>query len=168
MKKPDWFLLIEQWRIMKMGERGITLPFLVGALAYKAGKSEVTAGDVKNVLDTIREEPVAGYVIEVAWCNNIKSPVFSVGTLKDKNRMQFMSSFMGLDTNECFGFGSNLEISFGCKDASQCYQKLLDYAAEHVEHGHYSRARDNSTGEYQYRSFSSKDITYIVSTIGNT
>ena len=41
MKTPDWFILIDQWVPENLGEHGVTLPFLVGALAHKTGEGNL-------------------------------------------------------------------------------------------------------------------------------
>lgn len=77
MTKPDWFMLLEQWKPRRMGELGVTLPFIVGAWAYKAGQTDLGAQQVRNVLEDITKHPVEGCVTEVSWCNNISAPVLN-------------------------------------------------------------------------------------------
>jgi hypothetical protein len=37
--KPDWFVLVQEWTRQGYSDRGITLAFLVGALALRDGTS---------------------------------------------------------------------------------------------------------------------------------
>lgn len=66
-----------------MGEVGITLPFLVGALATKFGNARPSAQDIRLLLQEIANNPVKGYVTEVRWCQNVEAPVLSVSELAD-------------------------------------------------------------------------------------
>src|SRR5439155_12438428 len=48
-----------------MGRTGVTVPFVVGALALKAGHNHsLNADDVRQVVDEITQHPVEGYVTE--------------------------------------------------------------------------------------------------------
>ena len=55
MQSPDWFTLIEQWKARGMGQYGVTLPFLVGALGKPASE----------LLREVAHTNVAGFVVEV-------------------------------------------------------------------------------------------------------
>ena len=167
MNKPDWFLLIQQWRLKGMGEYGITLPFLVGALGYKSGESKLGVQHVRNVLNDIIERPVEGYVTEVRWCNGIDAPVFTVTPVD--SILPFKSFFSRPNSEEAsLGFSKDLQSSmFGldCKDSSECYEKLINYSAKYIERGQYSRVMGDTVGKYEYRSFLPKDLEYIRETI---
>lgn len=171
MKKPDWFILIQQWRLKNMGEYGITLPFLVGAIGYKSGKSKLGAQHVRDVLGDIIERPVVDYITEVRWCSEIDAPVFTVAQNSISNRMPFKSFFSRPNSDEAsLVFSDNLQsmLHLNCKDSRECYEKLISYAAQHIEKGHYSRNREDASGKYEYGSFLPKELQYIQETIMET
>ena len=74
MTSPDWFVLMQAWVIQNHGDRGLTLPFLVGALAYKKGKTQTTMDDAKELLEEMITKPVPNYVTEIAWCSALLCP----------------------------------------------------------------------------------------------
>jgi hypothetical protein len=76
MAKPDWFVLMHEWVTQNHGDRGITLPFLVGALAYKEN-STPTESYVRGVLNEMIANPVDDYVTEIGWCASLGSPVLA-------------------------------------------------------------------------------------------
>src|ERR1700754_2768393 len=86
-KQPDWFLLIANWKVKNMGQNGVTLAFLVGALCHQLRKSIVTRDDVRNLLREIVNNPVSGYVTRVKWCNVIGAPVLSVLEVDSSNHI---------------------------------------------------------------------------------
>ena len=169
MRYPDWFTLIQQWRIKGMGEYGITLPFLVGALAYKSAETSLGTQHIQSALDAIINSPVDGYVTEVRWCGGIDSPVFTVRSAENQsNQMVFKSFFKRPNSEEpSLGFSSDLQSMFGlgCENPEECYEKLISHAAGHVENGRYSRNYSAVTGKYEYGSFIDKDLAYICETI---
>ena len=170
MRKPDWFLLIEQWRAKGMGVFGVTLPFIVGALARKAGERKLDSGHVRKVLDEMIGHPVEGYVIEVKLCVDIDAPVFSAASKARgvSYRMPFEWFFPHPSgVGESLVLDQNLQSLFGsdCKDANECYSRLLAHATRHVASGNYSRNWDELEGRYVYGSFSDKHLEYIRTTI---
>ncbi|MEO5558955.1 MAG: hypothetical protein ABIO49_04225, partial [Dokdonella sp.] len=62
LDRPDWFVLIEQWVARGMGQTGITLAFLSGALAFKRGATSSSEAELRKVLADLIETPVDGYV----------------------------------------------------------------------------------------------------------
>ena len=65
MRRADWFTLIQEWKAKGMGQTGVTLPFLIGALANKSGRNEWSSQDVHYLIEEIVRHPEKGYVIEV-------------------------------------------------------------------------------------------------------
>ena len=76
MELPDWFLLMHKWSSSGLGERGVTLAFLVGALAIKNNKLDSTPADARILLKRMTEESVDGFITEVGWCSDLGAPVF--------------------------------------------------------------------------------------------
>lgn len=169
MSKPDWFTLIQQWRLKDMGVYGVTLPFLVGALGHKSGESNLGTQHVHDVLNDIIERPVDGYVTEVRWCSDIDAPVFTVMPIDSMSNQMLFKSFSPRLNSEgaSLGFSEDIQSMFGldCNDSCDCYEKLVKYAAKYIEKGQYSRIRRDTGGAYEYGSFLQKDLLYIQQTI---
>ena len=166
MGKPDWFMLIERWVPEGMGRHGVTLPFLVGALAYKAGLTSLDSSHVRNLLDEITGNPVEGYVTEVSWCGEIAAPVFNT---KPTDSLKRMSTKVAVrhssGTGESLVFGPNLVFHWNCKDAQALVERLIEDAASPVSEGKYSRKRRPGTTDFEYGDFLPKEISYIERTI---
>jgi hypothetical protein len=80
---PDWLMLMLQWLEQRMGNTGITLPFLAGALALKRGENSVSAGGLRSLLNTMVSRPLSGHFVGVRRCGNIQAPVLSSLSLDD-------------------------------------------------------------------------------------
>jgi hypothetical protein len=161
MDKPLWFRLIEQWRIKGMGTTGITLPFLVGAIAHFQHATP-SVRDIRDLLREIVANPFLGYVTEVRWCANVDAPVFSVSKLR-AGSMPFscyLSSQMG---EISLGFSQDLQSMFGlaCKGSDDCMEKLIAHSAGPVEAATCSRVRNPSTGQWEFGDFLPKEVRYI-------
>lgn len=169
MKKPDWFVLIEQWKARGMGQYGVTLPFLVGALGYKSGRSALSSNNIRDLLQEIVTNPVTGYVTEVRWCQNIDAPVFSVARTNDRSKMLLKSYFSAQNGEMSLGFSQDLQSMFGlnCSGSEECLDKLIHYAAIHVEKGQFSRMLNTTTEQHEYGAFSPKEKQFIKDTIGH-
>ncbi|MEW8092435.1 MAG: hypothetical protein AB2777_17795 [Candidatus Thiodiazotropha endolucinida] len=168
MKHPDWFSLIDQWRKKNMGVTGITLPFLVGALSLKEKTIQPSESTTRALLQEIINQPVAGYIIQVQWCPNIDAPVLStIGTIavaQEKMKCSFRSKESG---NISLIFSTNYQsdiVGMGCSNENDCLEKLIEYAAEPISNGSFSRNKTIS-GEYEYGKFVKRDLSYIDETI---
>src|SRR5437762_2088533 len=129
MAQPDWFVLIEQWVPRKMGENGVTLSFLVGALALKGGRSgHLDERDVRQVLDDITAHPVEGYVTEVIWCPHIDAPVFTVKRTDTRARYRMrptVAFHRTVGVGESLVFGPNVYNRPGWgQDAAASFERL--------------------------------------------
>lgn len=169
MNDPDWFVLIQDKRKGGYGV-GLTLPFIVGALAYKSGETDFKTAHIQDVLDQMINSPVDGFRTVVQWCHNIDAPVFSVELINDVYKgVIIKSSFPRPEGNDIsLGFSPDLHSSIGgldCKDAQECYEKLLSYAEEHVKNGHFSRNRSRESRHYEYKPFQENDLKFIRETI---
>jgi hypothetical protein len=166
MTKPDWFILIEQWVPQRMGEHGVTLPFLVGALAHKAGQTDTGVEQVHKILDDIVRHPVEGYVTEVSWCSNISAPVLNTKKVNAQDRMSLEATIpRPSGDGESIVFSLTLRFQWDLKDARALLARLLEDAAEPVSKGCYSRNRKNGTLEFEYSDFPPKELRYIEDTI---
>jgi hypothetical protein len=164
---PDWFTLISEWRKKSMGAYGVTLPFLVGALGYKTKKSGLGLDYVRNLFNDIINCPVDGYVTEISWCPDIDAPVLRVSPINNPFPMPLKSTFSCSGGGITLGFSENIHsvLNLDCKGASDCLEKLIAYAVNHLESGHFSRNRNNLTGDYEYGGFLPKELDFIHKTI---
>lgn len=159
-KSPGWFLLIEQWRPQGMGEMGPTLPFVVGALALKAGQM-ASAADAESVLDEMIAHPVPDSVIEVSWCPNIRAPVLTCGKLNGL-RMRSKIVIPRLDrTGDAVVFGENLVSRWKLRDAATGRVRLLADAAGPIEAQRFSRNWEAATRDYAYGPYLLGETAYI-------
>ena len=109
MRRADWFTLIQEWKAKGMGQTGVTLPFLIGALANKSGRNEWSSQDVHYLIEEIVRHPEKGYVIEVNWCHNIHAPVLSAASIDDKHRMPLKSCFTAENGDPSLGFTQSIQ-----------------------------------------------------------
>lgn len=168
MNKPDWLTLIEQWVPSGMGSEGVTLPYLVGALAHSAGKSNAGKKDIREVLDSMSSKPVEGFVTEVMWCGNIKAPVFKVVPIDSARRIKSPYKIPHPSGNgESIVFSENLKVYFKEKDPDALLRSLIDDTCQPVLEGRFSRQRSpGKFMEYEYNAFTERDLAYIEKTIG--
>lgn len=164
--KPDWFVLIEQWVPRRMGQTGITLPFVCGALALKRASSSVSVADIRRLLHEVVSRPYSGHVTEVRWCHNIDAPVLTVAEVG--LALPFRSTLWSPAGQVSLGFSEDAHSSFGgldCTDGSSCLDRLVSHAEPHVTKGTFSRVRDVKSGEFTFAAFLPAEIRYIRDTI---
>src|SRR5438128_2536803 len=161
MTKPDWFILMEQWKPQRMGENGVTLPFLVGAIAYKEGKKCTGVPEIQAILDAITYHPMEGYFTFVFWCPIIGAPVLDPKPLHFPYKKSLAVILRPSGGGESVIFGANLQSRWNSKDAKELLNLLLEDAVAPVGSGNYSRRRKAGTVEYEYGGFTSKEIEYI-------
>ena len=167
MDKPCWFLIAQQWK-KKMGDVGVTLPFLVGALRKIHKNRESVSISSAGVLDEIINHPVEGFVTEVSLCPNISAPVISVVKSDDnKRRMIAKSSFSSEFTGgESLVLTSSIHDrqGFDCQDKNECLLKLKEASDKLIDNGQYSRIKvEGKIGEYIYGDFTEREIHFIES-----
>lgn len=164
---PDWLMLMRQWLEQRMGNTGITLPFLAGALALRRGESSVSADELLSLLDTMISSPMAGHFVGVRRCGNIQAPVLSSLLLDDPliRQCEVRSS----SGQVSFAFSPDAMSPFGglaCDSASSCIEKLIQYSLPYTEAGHFSRIYDERSNGFIYSTFRSKEIEFIRNVLG--
>ncbi len=169
MDAPDWFIIIIEWK-KRMGNVGVTLPFLVGALNYKNKAISSQEISSREIIENIINDPIEGYVTEVSLCPDISAPVFSVVKYNNKkSRVVCNSAFYPASSNiESLVFSSNLHGRQGlnCSDKNQCLEKLIKISENHISKKEYSRNRvKGKLGVYEYGDFSDREIEFIESVI---
>lgn len=170
MSKPSWFIIIEQWREKGMGGYGLTLPFLVGALAYEKEQNKASFRDIHAILTEMIENPVDGYMTVIRWCGDINEPVISVKALDDPYKMAIKDSFpRPYEDGMSVAFTEDLMSMFNlnCEAAEECREKLANYAKEYVEKGTFSKVFNPETMQREFGDFSEDDINYIKAVIPN-
>jgi hypothetical protein len=159
MAKPDWFILIEQWKPQHMGDLGPTLPFLVGAIAYKREQKRTGLLEIQALLDEIVYHPMDGYSTVVVWCRDIGAPVLNLWPV---NSPYIGSSGVILrpsGTGASVFFGENLQGRWNSEDGAELLNLLLQDAAGPVSAGKFSRR------PFEYEDFPIGEIEYINCTI---
>ena len=145
-----------------MGEYGITLPFLVGALGRKSGQLSFSNADIRKLLHEIVNNPMPGYVTEIRWCPNIDAPVLTVSRL-DENHMPLACCFCGPGNKVSLGFSLDAQSLFGlnCKEPDECLEKLIQNAVTYVNKSQFSRNYNLENGRYEYGNFTDKELHFI-------
>lgn len=164
---PDWHRLMRQWIEKRMGDTGLTLPFLAGALALKRGEATVTAEKLQELIGTMISNPVPGYFVGVRRCGNIRAPVLSALPLEDQLiRQCVLHSPCGQIS---FAFSPDSAGPFGglnCDCAADCVEKLIEYCLPYTEIGYFSRCYDKNLDDFVYSKFKKQDIEFIESVLG--
>lgn len=170
MNTPSWFIIIEQWRKKRMGEYGVTLPFLVGALAYANGRETASLNDVRILLTEMIENPVDGYMAVIRWCGDIEEPVISMEALDDPYKLAIKDGYRRpKDNGMSLAFTQDFMsmFNFDCKTAEECRNKLANYAKDYVEKGCFSKNLNPETQRREFGRFTERDVDYIKSVIPN-
>jgi hypothetical protein len=169
MNKPDWFILIDRWVPEGMGEHGVTLPFLVGALAYKAGERNLDSSYIRRLLDEITGNPVDGYVTEVSWCVQITAPILNTQRADSPERMSPSVAIPHPSGHgEALVFGPNLVSRWNSRDPYALIERLVEDATDPVCGGTFSRIRTPGTSRSEYGHFRPGEISYIKRVIMNS
>lgn len=164
-QKPDWFLLINAW--LGRGRYGLTLPFLVGAIAYHRHKPHPASNEITALVNEIINNPVRGYIVHIRWCAEYGSAVFAVYEEDSPQRVRdrvveikptgIQIPSVAIERNLATVWKVPAE-----KDA--LLGKLVDTATEPVISGNFSR---NWTQDgVQYQPLQPDDIRFINETLG--
>ena len=168
MAKPDWFILLDQWKQKGRGEFGHTLPFLVGAIAYKYGQTDLSSQHIRNFLNEIAYNPVEGYFTEVRWCHDIDAPVFNT---RPNDWPYKLPSSVAIPHPSGEGksivFSKDLQSSFHLNSTNPetLLCRLAEQATGPISQGRFSRNRKKEGIGYEFREFSAADLEYIHNTI---
>lgn len=126
MKTPFWFNVISEWKKREMGEYGITIPFLVGAISI-ANNVEADACLIINIFSEMKNNPVNNYYAEVRWCGNINEPVVCMKKIEDLKKVAIKGKLMS-ENQVSFGFTQDLMSMFNlnCTTPEECLEKLIN------------------------------------------
>jgi hypothetical protein len=149
-----------------MGEDGVTLALLVGAMAYKREQEQTGVSDVQKLLDEIVYHPMDGYSTVVTWCPGIGAPVLNPWPLNSLYKIKSSAVISRPSgTGASVIFGQNLQVRWNSKDATELLNLLLQDAVGPVSFGNYSRRRKVGTVDFEYGDFPEKELKYIDRTI---
>jgi hypothetical protein len=166
MNTPDWYKIMEQWIDQGMGESGVTLPFIVGAISLKHDHYRKEHTTVGQLLTDITECPINTHLVEASWCSTIGSPVLNVKEAWSQEKMlsplNIRHRMLGHIT---LAFSYNLVLMMGGESALDMLARLERDAAMHADNRRFSRNRIPGTNNFEYGPFTSKDISFIRNTL---
>ena len=157
---PDWFKLIKAWR--DQGHYGLTLPFIVGAIALRNGSSVVERGEIESLLKQMIEGPVTGFIVHIRWCMDYQSTVFTVYEEDSIYRLYDKGVEIRNATRSepVIVFEKNLAARWGLPhDSKRLIAALIDEAAPLAQEGRFSKFWTENGREYG--PFQDEDINFI-------
>lgn len=163
---PDWLLLMQQWLEQKMGNTGITLPFLAGALALKQGKNHVSVDGLSALINAMVSNPVKEHFVGVRKCAQIQAPVLS--SLPFDAPLIRKCEARSPSGQISFAFSPDAMSALGgldCNCASGCIEKLIQYSLPFTESGNFSRVYDKKSCGFVYSTFRENEIKFIRSVL---
>lgn len=124
---------------MGKGAYGVTLPFLIGAVAMHLE----TMPDEKlitQIFTEMKNNPVEGYYCEVRWCGNIKEPVVSTSPVESANNVSLKAKFE-IKNQISIGFTTDLMSIFhlDCKTFDDAFVKLISYTYDITRYNKFSK-----------------------------
>ena len=168
MARPDWFILLDQWMKKGRGEFGPTLPYIIGAIAYRNGQTQLNIEHVQKMIDEIAYNPVEGYYTEVRCCPDIDAPVFNTRKINWPYKLASEVEFVPPSSeNKSIVFSQNIQSSFhfDTSNPDTLLDRLVQHATEPVSKGMFSRCRAKDGMGCEFKEFSENDLEYIRNTI---
>lgn len=160
MTKPDWFLLMQEWVKQGHGDRGVTLPFLVGAIATRNNTLQPTLEDARAILTDMIKNPIEDYSTDIGWCSTLGTPVLAaIASPSPATSKVGFARPLGNDL--CVIFGDQLQQHWNLWDAQSLLDELIDDARDAITAGNYSRDAKEKT----YRPFEPWEISFIKETL---
>lgn len=160
-KNPDWFVLMREWVAKGWGDNGVTLPFIVGAVAYVNNNTIPTIENARNLLDRMKRESVDGYVTEIGWCRNLEAPVLAARPFGSPG----LSSNAGIrhpsEDRLCLVFSEELQRRWHSSDGVELVESLLREAEEPITNRRYSRDSNSKS----YKEFTPGELQFIKDTL---
>ena len=156
MRNPDWFVLMREWVLQNHGDRGVTLPFLIGALAHKRDAPPPSRADAKTLLNQMISNPVDSYVTEIAWCSSLGAPVLTAteAPFRFNSKAGFRHPSRDLLS---VVFGTDLQDRWHSSDPSVLLDELLDDAEVAITERRFSR----DSRKKAYRNFEPWEEQFI-------
>jgi hypothetical protein len=154
IEETVWFRLLNEWR--RRGRRGLTLPFLVGAVLREQGSPTGTKSDIWALLNEIESQDDDQRIVLFGWCADLRTPLL---------HMEFAEHRMYLDLFEPADEFFVVEKSLGTylqlpgHNKANLLEVLVEYAAQPVNEGRYSLKR--VAEEWSYVPFDQGDLRLI-------
>jgi len=147
-------MLLNEWR--RRGRKGLTLPFLVGAVLRERGSPAGTKSDIWALLNEIASQDDDQRMVLFGWCADLRTPLL---------HMEFAETRMFQDlfepADEFFVVEKTLatHLRVTASDKLELLNILVDHAEQPVNEGRYSFKR--IAGEWTYAPFDQEDIQLI-------
>lgn len=166
-KLPDWFRLIKAWH--DQGHYGLTLPFIVGAIALRNGSSVAGRGEIEALLTQMIEDAVTGFIVHVRWCMDYQSAVFTVYEEDSPYRLYNDNGGIEIKNTTRPGAVIVIERNLAARwnlpyDGNRLIAALIDQAELLAHEGRFSKSWKEDGLEYGY--FADEDITFIREILG--
>lgn len=116
---PDWFVLMQEWTRQGHGARGVTLAFLVGALALRDNNFQPTTDNARVILSEMIANPVEGYSIDIGWCATLGAPVLSA--ISSPRLLRRKLVFLGRVKKNCALFSERTFNAIGTYRTRKAY-----------------------------------------------
>lgn len=154
IEEKVWFRLLKEWR--RRGRRGLTLPFLVGAVLREQGATSGNKSDIWALLNDIENQDDDKRTVMFGWCADLKTPLLHMEFAEQR---MYLNLFEPAD--EFFVIEKSLGTHLHLPDHDK--EKLLEVLVEHAERlvneGRYSRKR--VAGEWEFVPFDREDLQLI-------
>ncbi len=136
----SWFRLIKHWLDRK--RYGLTLPFLVGATAFKYNEYSKYTDDSSHIIEEIIEYPFDGYIVHIRWCPDYNSEVFAVYEVNSPYRLKKSCQEYYPKDKEVPSLIIDNEVVAQLKlkkDKNEIISCIINRANKHLKLGNYSR-----------------------------
>ncbi len=133
IEEKVWFRLLIEWR--RRGRRGLTLPFLFGAVLREQGSPTGTKSDILALLDDIKSQDDDQRIVLFGWCADLQTPILH---LEFAEHRMFLNLFEPVD--EFFAIEKSLGTYLQLPDHNkeELLEVLAENAAQPVNKGRYS------------------------------
>jgi hypothetical protein len=154
IEEAVWFKLLNEWR--RRGRRGLTLPFLVGAVLREQGRSTGNKSDIWALLNEIESQDDDQRIVLFGWCADLRTPLL---------HMEYAEHRMYLDLFETADEFFVVEKSLGTylqlpdHNKANLLEVLVEHAEQPVNKGRYSLK--HIAEEWKFVPFDQEDLRLI-------
>lgn len=132
IEETVWFKLLNEWR--RRGRRGLTLPFLVGAVLREQGRSTGNKSDILALLNEIESQEDDQRIVLFGWCADLRTPLLH---MEHAEHRMYLDLFEPAD--EFFvvekSLGTNLQLTD--HDKAGLLDVVVENATQPVNEGRY-------------------------------
>lgn len=154
IEKLVWFRLLNEWR--QRSRRGLTLPFLVGAVLREEGKLSGTRLDIGRFLNEIKSHEDDHKIVMFGWCADLGVPILHLEYAEHA-----LHTYLFEPTDEFFVIEKSLGryLCIPDHDKAELLDVLVDLAERPVSEGRYSLKR--VAGKLMFEQFDQEDLQLI-------